>query len=293
MTAGSARAVQMATDRTRQAYEGFDGQRIADLSQSEQFGISDAQGQRGAYDADYDKARGALEGISSFTDEGVREKYMNPYIEGVLQPGVRRRDRAFGERRGELRRTAGMRNAFGGRQNVAENLLETSHQEGIDDLYQAGYGRAFESAASLHGAEQDRSIRQAGAYAGVAESQGQQARANIQQLMKSGLTQRTQEQADLDFKYIEHLEERDWDVSNLNTLVQTLASVPHDITETSVTTQESKDDPMKAIAGIAMIAGSAIMTGGASLTNPAIWGAGLGLATGTSVDTTAFGDEGE
>ena len=75
---------------------------------------------------------------------------MNPYIEGVLQPGVRRRDRAFNEQKAELNRTAGMRNAFGGRKNVAEDLLNKTNQEGIDDMYASGYGAAFESASRLH-----------------------------------------------------------------------------------------------------------------------------------------------
>lgn len=275
MTAGSERAVGMAQDISRREYTPFGGQRIADMSQNEQLGMQDARGERGRYDADYDKARGALDSVGSFTDEGVRAKYMNPYIEGVLQPGVRRRDRAFGESKAELRRTAGMRGAFGGRQNVAENLLETSHQEGIDDMYSAGYGAAFESAASLHGQEQDRSIRQAGAYTDTAQSQGQQVRANINQLMATGQSERTRDQADLDFKYLEHLEERDWDVTNLNTLVQTLAAVPHDVTESgeSTTTETTKENPLKTVAGVAMIAGAAIMTGGASLTNPALWAA--------------------
>lgn len=281
MTEGSKRAVSMATDISNREYTNYDGQRIADMSQSERMGIEGFQAEGGRYDADFDKARGALDSVGSFTDEGVREKYMNPYIEGVLQPGVRRRDRAFGAQKAELKRTSGMRGAFGGRQNVAEDLLSKSNQEGLDDLYASGYGAAFDSATALHGSEQDRSIRQAAMYGENARTQAGVNAQSYRNMMDSGIVERTRDQAELDFKYIEHLEERDWDVTNLSTLVNTLAAVPHDVTESgeSTTTETKKSNPMKTILGIAAITAGAIMTGGASL---AVMGGALGSA-GTSL----------
>ncbi len=270
MTAGSRRAVDMAMGISERDYEGYGGQRIADLSQNEQLGMEGFAGEAGRYDADFDKARGALDSVGSFTDEGVREKYMNPYIEGVLLPGVRRRDRAYGAQSAELKRTSGMRGAFGGRQNVAEDMLNKSNQEGLDDLYASGYGRAFDTAAALHGSEQDRSIRQAGAYAMNAQTQAGVNANTYTNMMNSGLVDRTRDQADLDFQYLEHLEERDWDVTNLSTLVNTLASVPVDSTTSgeSTTTETTSANPIKTIAGIAAITAGAIMTGGTSLALP-------------------------
>ena len=84
--------------------------------------------------------------------------------------------------------------------------------------------------------------------------------------MASGVVERTQKQAEMDFRYIEHIEARDWDVNNLDTLVKTLANVPHDMTKTekSKTVEKTKPNAMKIVAGVAMIA-AGVMTGGASL----------------------------
>lgn len=280
MNQGSQRAVGMAMDISSRDYAQFGGQRIADLSANEQAGVSGFAQEAGRYDKDFDAARGQLEGITSFTDEGVADKYMNPYIEGVLQPGARRADRAFGSAKAELRRTSGMRNAFGGRQLVAEGLLEQQHQERLDDMWASGYGTAFDKAQNLHQREQDRKLAVAGQYGATAQAQAQTNAGALRNMMESGFVERTVEQSKLDFKYMEHLEERDWDVNNLSTLVNTLAAVPH---ETSKTTTETAN-PVKTLIGVATIAAGAIMIGmsGGVLTGPgaAVIGAGANIAGG-------------
>ncbi len=282
MVQGSERAVQMATDRTNQAYANYGGQRVAGLSENEQMGMEGFRNEYGRYDQDFDKARGALDEVGSFTDEGVAEKYMNPYIEGVLQPTARRRDRAFGERSAELKRTSGMRGAFGGRQRLAESLNEQQNQEGMDDLWAAGYGTAFDKATQLHGQEQDRQLALSGAYGDVAKGQADTNQMALRNLMESGFVDRTVEQSDLDFKYMEHLEERDWDVNNLNTLVQTLAAVPSE--SGSTTTQTKSANPVQTMIGVAAIVGGGIMVGmsggGLSAVGTQLMKGGMDMASG-------------
>jgi hypothetical protein len=279
MRRGSQRAVQMATDRTNQAYQGYDGQRIADLSQNEQMGIDMARQNAGAGNEYWDKASSALDRVGSFTDEGVAEQYMNPYMEQVVQPGLRRKNEAFESERAQRKATRGMQGAFGGRGQMWDNKFEQDFQEGQDEFMGAAYGAAYDSAANLHGQEQNRYIDQASAYGNLATAQSAEMRSRIGDLMKSGLTERTRNQADMDFKYLEHLEARDWDVSNLSTLVQTLATVPSESSQetNSTTTEKTKENPMKAVAGIASIAGAAIMTGGAALADPNLWLAAGGI----------------
>lgn len=276
MVQGSKRAVQMAMDRSNQSYEAYGGQRIAGLSENEQLGMEGFRNEQGRYDQDFDKARGALEGITSFTDEGVQEQYMNPYIEGVLQPMARRRDRAFGESKAELARTSGMRGAFGGRQRLSENLLQQSNQEGMDDLYAAGYGTAFDKATQLHGQEQDRQLALAGAYGANAQGQADTNSQTLRNMMESGFIDRSVEQSELDFKFMEYIDEREWDVTNLSTLVQTLQGVPSESTVQTDSTQttQTKDNAVKTLIGVAAIVAGVITM------NPALVGMGAKETSG-------------
>ena len=279
MRRGSEDAVARARAISARPYEGYGGQRIADLSQSEQMGITMARENLGAYEGDFASAREALGRAGrSVATPGALEGYMNPYMEEVLNPQLRRRNRAFEAERARRRATAGMRGAFGGRQDVYDALLEQQHQEGLDDLYGTAYGQAFDRATGLFEAERGRDIRTAGAYAQLGVSEQEQRRAGLRDLMSTGLTERTREQADLDFQYLEFLEERDWDISNLDTLVRTLQAVPHETTQVgeSTTTTTQSQSPMQTIAGIGALTAGAIMTGGASLAaGGSFWG-GIG-----------------
>ena len=284
MTAGSQQAVGMASDIANRDYSGFGGQRIADISGNEQAGINAAFGEQGRYDSDFDKSRALMDGITSFTDEGVAEKYMNPWIENVLNVGVGNMDKSFMADKAELDRTAGMRGAFGGRRNVAENQLQESHNKNISDTWLTGMGQAWDAGAALHGDEQQQNLKRAGGYMDAAQSQSSIVGDNIRDMMMTGLTDRTQDQAGKDFEYLQFLEERDWDVGNLDVLVKTLQAVPHDITqsgtEESSQTVTEKADPLKTIVGVGMIAAAAVATGGASLANPAMWAALAPTAAG-------------
>jgi len=287
MNQGSQRAVQMATNRTNQPYENYGGTRISGLSENERLGFQGARDNFGAYDRDYDNARTALDAAGgSITDPGALEGYMNPYMEEVLAPQRRRQNEAFEAERASRHAGSGMRNAFGGRSQMWDNKFEDDFEVRQDELTGSAYGAAFDRATGLYAQERDRDIRRAGAYSGLAESQSSQNRQAIRDLMATGLTERTRDQADLDFQYLEFLEERDWDVSNLNTLVQTLASVPHESSQTSdsTTVETQSQSPLQTIAGIGAITAGAIMTGGASLAaGGSFWG-GVG---GALMDTGA------
>ncbi len=266
MKYGSQRAVRMATQRTAQDYQGYGGQRIADLSQGEMMGIDQAKRDADIGAEDFASSRSALQRIGSFTDDGVAEQYMNPFIEQVMQPGLRRKNEAFEEERASRKMQRGMTGAFGSRGQMYDTQFEREFQESQDEYMGSMRGAAYSEAAGLHGAEQDRAISESAAYSNLAQTRSAESRNRIYDLMNSGLVERTQEQADLDFKYIEHLEARDWDVDNLSTLVQTLSNVPHETSQKqdSKTIEKTKPNAMKIVAGIAIIA-AGVMTGGAAL----------------------------
>ncbi len=267
MRAGSERAVRMATDRTNQDYQAYGGQRIADMSENEMMGISRAKREADMGAEDFASSRSALQRLGgSFTDEGVAEQYMNPFIEQVMQPGLRRKNEAFEAERASRQQQRGMTGAFGGRGQMYDTQFERNFQESQDEYMGSMRGAAYSEASGLYGAEQDRALSESAAYSNLATARSAESRNRIYDLMNTGLIERTQEQASLDFKYIEAIEARDWDVNNLSTLVDTLAKVPAETTQKidSKTVEKTKPNAMKIVAGVAMIA-AGVMTGGAAL----------------------------
>ena len=92
-------------------------------------------------------------------------------------------------------------------------------------------------------------------------SEGQQMLSNeMNNLLVTGGLRRQLEQVGLDFDYAQFMEARDWDVTNLQTLVATLAAVPHGTT----TTETTKGGEFQAVLGAAATIGAAYFTGGLS-----------------------------
>jgi len=267
-------AVSKARDISNRAYTPYEGQRIADLSQNERMGVDMARSNVGAWQGDFQSARDALGRIQSSKDPGALQGYMNPYLEQVLQPAARKANLAFESERAQRQATAGMRGAFGGRSQIYDSRLGSEHEQNMQDLYGKTYAAAFENAQRQFNTEQDRYINQAGAYQNLGAGAAEQRRGDLRDLMQTGLTERTRDQADLDFQYLQHLEKRDWDVNNLDTLIKTLSSVPHEYSTSGEQTTTKQDSPLKALSGIAAITAGAIMTGGASLAaGGSFWGA--------------------
>lgn len=98
----------------------------------------------------------------SFTDEGVASKYMNPFLEQVLDPQRKEAERAAGIKRLEnLNRFTrpGGASAFGGsRQAIMEAEGERNLATLLDKITGEGYKNAYDTAAKLFGSEEDRAL---------------------------------------------------------------------------------------------------------------------------------------
>jgi len=245
---GSRQAIDSARSIADRPYTPYEGQRVAGLTPNETAAISMAGQGTSAYQPYYDKAAGALGGLQSWLDVD-QSAYMNPYIEQVLAPTARRRQRAFDTELSNLRSTAGMRDAFGGRHNVSENLLRSEHEIGLDELYGAGYGAAFDQARGAFEADQQRKLAEAGAYQSLGSEHRTAFNDSIRNMLQTGLVGRTQEQQALDWEYFKHIEERDWDITNLQPLLEALSSVPHGTTQTQ--TDTSSGGGLQQILGLA------------------------------------------
>lgn len=254
LESGSQQAVGLAQDIASRPYEAFQGPRVAGMSANEQLAYDQAQTRGGEYETDLTRARELTEqGAGSFLDADI-QGYMNPYIEGALDPAARElreqvlRDQQF------TKGQAGMVGAFGGgRQAILEAEGIRGGQEALGDLYARGYAGAFESARDQFNADRDAFARGAEQFRATGAQGQAQLTQDIQNLLTTGGLQRNIEQAGMDFDYSQFLEARDWDITNLQPLLATLSSVPHGET----TTKREKKSTFDAVLGVASVAAGA------------------------------------
>ena len=170
--------------------------------------------QRGA-----DLTRGPLGG--TFYEAPI-DRYMNPYLEGVLEPARRDLERSFERRQNDLNATAARTGSFGGSRNaVAQSQLERNMLETRADLESEARFRAFEDAANRF-REDQRVLPSMISEAQRQQLAGQGATANnlglsgnlisvvAPALLTTGGMQQDLDQRRLDVDYSNFLEERDW-----------------------------------------------------------------------------------
>lgn len=259
---GSQQAVGQARDIADRPYQAFEGQRVADLSSQEQQAMSLTSSGTGAWRPDLQRSRElANRGAQTFMDADV-EAYMNPYVEGALEPAARELREETSRNLRSIGGQAAKRGAFGGsRQAILESEAQRGGSEALSDLYSRGYAQAFESAGNRF--ERDRQAAQRGAeqFRAIGAQGQQQLQRDIESLLRSGGLKRRLEQAGLDFDFQQFREARDWDVTNLQPLLSALSSVPHGETQTT----GSKSSGLGQIVGLASTAAGAFMSGGGNL----------------------------
>jgi hypothetical protein len=252
----------MASSIADREYTPYEGQRFAGLDPNEQKAMEMASGpESGIWREDLARSREFAETAGqSFLDADI-QAYMNPYIESALEPAARELREEGLRTQQRLKGQAGMASAFGGsRAAILQAEASGRHLETINDLYERGYASAYESAANMF--DKDRvAARAASDQFRAIGSEGQQMLSNeMNNLLVTGGLRRQLEQVGLDFDYGQFIEARDWDVTNLQPLLQTLATVPHGTT----TTETTKGGAFQAVLGAAATVGAAYFSGGLS-----------------------------
>lgn len=99
-----------------------------------------------------------MEGPGTWTEKGTQEKYMSPYMQGVIDISKREAGRDFqkqGIQRAAQARAAG---AFGGaRQAIESSEAERNYNQRLSDMQTQGLQQAYESGRSQFGTEQSMS----------------------------------------------------------------------------------------------------------------------------------------
>lgn len=277
VTDASKKAVGMGERIADREYQAYTGDRVAGLSENEQAASELARTGFGSATDYFKSGATALGGLGSWADAD-RSKYMNPYIESVVDRQQRDVGRGFDSKRAELQRTSGMRSAFGGgRQTALESDLNKNYLETTGDVAAAGYASAFDRAQDQFNQEQQRKIGEAAAFGSLGSGAAGVAGSQIGALSQTGRAGREVEQMGKDFDYMQFIEQRDWDVNNLEPLLRSIQGAKHG--QTTTNTEKTSGG------GLGSLVGMAAMVGGGILGGPA--GAALGAKLGMGATTTA------
>lgn len=170
-----------------------------------------------------------------YTQENL-QRYMNPYLESVLEPQRREMQRQADIARNTMQSRMAQAGAYGGsRQAIMEAEAQRNLQQGLADLTGKGYSAAYEDAARRLAEESGRGLeaakfgeqsRQFGQTTGLdalgrqiqaaqaqAAAGGEEARyglANLAQQLSAGQTQRDIEQQGLTADYNQYLRELEY-----------------------------------------------------------------------------------
>jgi hypothetical protein len=252
-----------------QEYKPYEGERVAGLSENEQIAMQMARDTAGVATPYYEEGAAlARRGTKSWADldQAERDKYMNPYIKGALDPAAREiREQGAREAMALDSRAASM-DAFGGsRAALMRSEAQQSTLQGISDLYGKGYAQAYESAVGIWGDERTRDMQASGRLVDIGTAMQNAAQTDISTLMTTGATDRDIQQRMLDFDYGQWVEARDWDFRALGAIIASLEGTKGSYTTTQTTKSKESGGELGQALGIAATLVGAYFTGGASL----------------------------
>lgn len=280
--AGDLEAMNLARGIASREYTPYEGERIAGMSGNEQSAYDlagAAAGPNGAATRLSGKAEAALDESNQDFNEENLGRYMNPYAKGVKDIAIRDANETFESQRSDLRSNLAASDAFGSdRGALLESELNRGHERNIGDISVKTMSDAFDKGSQLFMQDSARKQSAAQAYQSVGNDVTRMNSQQISDLVATGGLDRLLRQADLDVNYDAFIEQRDWDVNNLQPLLQTLSVMNK---SPQVNAPEKKSGG--AWSSILGIAGTAV---GAMVGGPvgAKIGGELGAAAGGAID---------
>jgi hypothetical protein len=259
-----------------QGFTQYQAPRIAELSANEQAGTQAAAMNAGMYQPLVDMAGQAT--ANNLASNGAPtqpelDQFINPYVNYVLGNSLDRLRETSDTNMTKIGSTAAMSGAFGGlRHGVLEGANLAELLKSARDVSSSTYSDAFDKGMGNWFKSKDLQRGNISDALNVARQGQAYNTQDIQNLMSTGLTGRTRDQALLDFGYSEFMREDQDDINKASFLSTIAAQYPRDLfTKNSTTETTQTDSPIKTLAGIGLAA-AGIMSG-----NPA---AAASLAAG-------------
>jgi hypothetical protein len=222
-------AVQRTTEYANRAYTPYNAQRVAGLSNNER------TADNLALSAVTDNQAGRnLERAGQMTDEvaasdwttETAQRYMNPFTDLVTNQALKKQKEAYGQDLAGLQSRSASAGAFGGdRATMLESNLKKDYLEKSGDLAARSNYDAYNNASQMWQSDNNRRLAAANSYRAVGGDISRLNSAQITDLIKTGQTGRLLEQAQLDINYQDFIDNRDWDVTNIQPLLNTLSRI--------------------------------------------------------------------
>jgi hypothetical protein len=271
------RLMERAEEQSNTDYTPYEGSRLAGFGADTEAGFANIRSQAQAgTPASFTTAENTLSGVAQadpmaqqaqfgdtrqFTDEGVAQSYMNPYVTNVLNTQQQRLGQRFDEAQAQRDMDRGRRGAFSNtRRGVADSIAQRELDLQRNEMDAKGYAAAYESGANVFNQDraadlQNRALQtdvfqgnrqgilgQQKLQAGAAEqlrAQGlageELAMGRAKSLAGLGGAYDTQTQQQLDTGYSDFLNQRDYDRNQLNYYSGILRGVPISPTQESTT----------------------------------------------------------
>lgn len=263
-------ALQKGTDISNRAYTPYQGQVVAGKSgqESQASALADPNSAANKQASSLlSTAAGDITGIKQYNTENLKP-YMDPYVSSVLTPQLAQENINYGAQKSALDNSKA--GAFGGdRSALAQQGLNYTHGQQIASDVGNAYSKAFTNAQQAFFQDAQKQVSSANA---LAQNAGDVSKLNEQQyqdLMASGGLDRALSQSQLDFNYKQFIENRDWSVSNLQPLLNSIQTAKG--TSTNQATYSGPNSVAGAAIGAAATVAGAYFTGGKSV-NPNDYG---------------------
>ena len=206
----STTALQQAEDVANLGYEGYGGERVAGFSPTELAGRARAAelAQLGLGMPQVEQAADVAAQAAQFSyrDPALVQEYMNPFLQGALDPtlrAIREQQTQTLQGLGSQAQAAG---AFGGsRQGVVEAQTLGRFGQQMGDVIGTGYAQAFDRATNLMGDEQARQLAGASALSQAANQLRSVGYADADVLRTLGAEERGLQQSQMEADYNEYL----------------------------------------------------------------------------------------
>lgn len=256
--------IKIADEISKRPYVPYGGEMVAGFSPEQERAFGYAQEGVGMFAPAYDAAMGGASRTMGFTPQQVQagnfltgdiNAYMNPYVENVEKAALGRLEGATRQAVNRIGDQAVSARAFGGsRQGIAEGVALGEGARSAGELSAGLRSQAFQQAAALQQADQQRALQAALAnqQAGLSgaglnlQASGQLANlagaaqasrgADVGLLESMGRQRQALSQQQLDEAYARFMEERNYPIENLNLRLAATSSTPYGGTQTQTRT---------------------------------------------------------